>query len=82
MAEPLSFRDLSDKLSDLVADARALEMAVSGASSLADKEMRALGHLAGKNLVALEALQDEVDVQYEAEVKAFQESEQAGGGNG
>jgi hypothetical protein len=72
MSESLSFRDLSDKLSDLVADARALEMAITGASTICSAERRALLHFAGKHLDALEEVEAAVDAQYEAEKEGKQ----------
>jgi hypothetical protein len=78
MAESLTFRDLSDKLYDLVADARALQMAITGADTLCGPEKCALLHFASKHLDACEEIQAAVNVQYEAEVKAFKEAEMEG----
>jgi hypothetical protein len=74
MAESLIFRDLSDEMSDLFADARALEMAISGSASLEPDESRALLHFAGQHLDAVRAVRDAVYAQHEAEVKARAEA--------
>lgn len=66
MAEPLSTIELIDSLSDLIADARALEMAISGSSSLEQGERRALIRQSEKLGDAVKAVHDAVDAAHEA----------------
>lgn len=72
MAEPLSTIQLIDALSDLVADARALEMAISGSATLESGESRALIRQASKHLDAVKAVHDVVYAAHDAEREAGQ----------
>jgi hypothetical protein len=60
MSKPLSTIQLVDDLSDLVADARALEMSISGSASLEPDEQRALIHQASKHHDAVKAMHDAI----------------------
>jgi hypothetical protein len=72
MAEPITPIELDDAMSDLVADARALEMAISGSASLDRAERRALIRTSEKLGDAIKALADRI----EATRAADQEGEQ------
>jgi hypothetical protein len=67
MAELLSTTHVIDRLDDLVADARALEMAIGGARIPDKGEDRALNRLIDRLSEGLVALHDQLDAQHSAE---------------
>ena len=59
----------SDRLSDLIDAARALEMAIGGADSINSREKNALMGLAGKLVEEVSTIRDEVDSELETAAK-------------
>jgi hypothetical protein len=67
MTEPLSTVDIIDRLDDLIADARALEMAIGGARLIDKGEDRALNRLIDRLSEGIVALHGELDAQHKAQ---------------
>ncbi|CAJ0885417.1 hypothetical protein AMST5_03613 [freshwater sediment metagenome] len=70
VVEKLSTPALVDRTFDLVSLARALELAISGSTTLAKEEMQALDHLAETLVSQIGALHDELNAQHHAELEA------------